>query len=162
MWTRWGQIPRSGLNSGNQSASHAATVERARIEQQRRSAVRAAELKRERERQQIQYQANAIRAQRESESQQQQEIIDKVYSHFPLPIRSYNRIVGNKIYNLNNSNLWIDVTTGTTKNGSKLEVKQVGRISIGCAVFKSFYDDGGKYGVYRKLGDEYVKENIDI
>jgi len=74
-----------------------------------------------------------------------------------IPITPQNRIVEGKIYNPQKSQLWIDITTNVTKKCSSLKVTSIGNISIICDAFKELLDDGGTYGVYRVIGEEYVK-----
>lgn len=88
-----------------------------------------------------------------------------------IPIGPQNRIVGGKLYNPMKSVLWMDITTNIlgdvpprvntyappAPECSSIKVVGVGKTSIGCDVFKELLDDGGTYGVYRVIGEEYVK-----
>ncbi len=77
-----------------------------------------------------------------------------------IPISPQNRIVDGKLYNPQKSALWIDVSRDVTERCSKLQVTGVGKISIGCAVYRDELDDGGRWGVYKVIGEEYVKNII--
>ncbi len=74
-----------------------------------------------------------------------------------IPIDPQNRIVDGKIYNPQKSTLWINVPKDVTERCSKLKVISMGKISISCDVYRDRLDDGGTYGVYRVIGEEYVK-----
>ena len=88
-----------------------------------------------------------------------------------LPIDPQNRIVGRNLYRPGKSTLWTDMATNIVGNAhprrdtyappdascSIIKVVSVGKIPIVCDVFKQLYDDGGTYGVYHGIGDEYVK-----
>jgi len=67
-----------------------------------------------------------------------QEITNKVYSRFPKPISSHNRIIDGKLYSTNG---WVNVVTNATKNGSHLAVTSIGENSIFCDVFKNVLED---------------------
>src|ERR1035441_1843961 len=76
---------------------------------------------------------------------------------FPVPISPQHRIIGGKLYNPQKSPLWVDLATNVTQYCSSLKVTSIGKISIACDVFRELWDDGGTYGVYRVIGEEYVK-----
>jgi hypothetical protein len=99
---------------------------------------------------------------------------NRVDSESPLPIDPQNRIVGGHVYRPGRSTLWSDLATTIFWNAlpnqavvksyatpaakcSIIKVATVGKTSISCDVFKQVLDDGGTYGVYRVIGDEYVK-----
>ena len=106
---------------------------------------------------QQQAQAAALRAQQATVLDERQEVTTRVYEHFPRPVNPQNRIVEGKIYAPEKSNLWMDLATNATENCSSIKVTAIGKLSIGCEVYKEVLDDGGKYGVYRVIGEEYVK-----
>jgi len=74
-----------------------------------------------------------------------------------IPIDPQNRIVDGKIYNPQKSALWINVSRDVTERCSKLEVTSIGKISISCDVYRTVLDDGGRYSVFRVIGEKYVK-----
>lgn len=74
-----------------------------------------------------------------------------------IAIEPANRIVDRKIYNPKKSPLWMDITTNIVKHCSKIQVTAVGKTSIGCDVYEELLDDGGTYGVYRVIGEKYIK-----
>ena len=74
-----------------------------------------------------------------------------------VPINPQNRIVGGKIYNPRSSPLWMDIRTNLTERLSSLKVQSIGRTSIACDVFGQVLDDGGRWGVFHVIGEDYVK-----
>ncbi len=91
-----------------------------------------------------------------------------------LPIDPRNRIVGGHVYRPDKSVLWSDLAYTIFWNAlpkqavvktyatpaarcSIIKVADVGKASISCDVFKEVLDDGGTYGVFNVIGDEYVK-----
>jgi hypothetical protein len=101
-------------------------------------------------------------------------VANQVYPESLLPIDPQNRIVGRQLHRPGRSTLWTDMTTNILGNVhprqgivntyapavpscSIIKVVSVGKTSIVCDVFKQVFDDGGTYGVYHIVGDEYVK-----
>jgi hypothetical protein len=74
-----------------------------------------------------------------------------------IPINPQNRIINGKIYDPQKSPLWKHLPAEVTTHGSSLKVTSIGEISLVCEVFRTVFDDGGRYGIFQRIGEEYVK-----
>ena len=82
--------------------------------------------------------AAAQRARAEALLRERQEVTNRVYSHFPLPLSPQNRIVDGKVYS---TNQWVDVVPHATNHGSYLKVSSITGDFIVCDVFEGVTDD---------------------